>query len=205
MKIDHDYFYPHIRQSLFSSRLSTPQFNGLQNILDVSETIDNNDPRFLAYELATAYWETGQTMQPVPEDGRGRGRAYGVPVNGHVYYGRGLVQLTWDYNYKKMSSVVGADLLADPDLALRPDYAAKIMFSGMTTGAFTGKKLSDYINSKMTDFLNARRIINGMDKAAVIRDIANKVLASIKVVPEKPAPSAPLVAEAPTVKDSKNG
>jgi hypothetical protein len=26
------------------------------------------------------------------------------PVNGHVYYGRGYVQLTWDYNYKKWAT-----------------------------------------------------------------------------------------------------
>jgi hypothetical protein len=42
------------------------------------------------------------------------------------FYGRGYIQLTWRENYKVAGDAIGADLVADPDLALRPDLAAKI-------------------------------------------------------------------------------
>ena len=38
----------------------------------------------------------------------------------------------------------------------------------MLEGTFTGRKLSDYINSNQRDFVNARRIVNGNDKAQEI-------------------------------------
>jgi putative chitinase len=72
----------------------------------------------------------------------GRGKKY------PPYYGRGLVQLTWYYNYKKMSSKVGVDLYNNPDLALELNYAIPIMFIGMKEGFFTGKKFADYFNQR---------------------------------------------------------
>jgi putative chitinase len=44
----------------------------------------------------------------------------------------------------------------------------------MLQGKYTGKKLGDYFNDTKTDPLNARRIINGMDKADAIRVYYNK-------------------------------
>ena len=46
----------------------------------------------------------------------------------------------------------------------------------MVEGWFTGKKLSDYFNEK-TDYINARKIVNGLDKADIIAGYA-KVLYS---------------------------
>ena len=45
----------------------------------------------------------------------------------------------------------------------------------MHKGLFTGKKLSDYINATKTDYLNARRIINGVDRADDIKGYAEKL------------------------------
>jgi putative chitinase len=42
------------------------------------------------------------------------------------------------------------------------------MFVGMNRGMFTGKKLSDYFSGTTEDWVNARRIINGTDRAALI-------------------------------------
>jgi putative chitinase len=75
-----------------------------------------------------------------------------------------------------LSKVFGKsiNLLADPDLALEPDYAAEIMFFGMSAGTFTGKKFSDYftIDKKgkplKDNWVGARAIINGNDKDQVI-------------------------------------
>ena len=40
------------------------------------------------------------------------------------FHGRGLIQLTWRENYEAASDYFGIDFTADPDLLLRPDYAA---------------------------------------------------------------------------------
>ena len=170
-------FFEAVRTELFHGSISQSQVDGTTSILDA--WADGTDPRWVAYALATAHWETAGTMQPIAEYGRGRGRAYGVPVNGKVYYGRGYVQLTWLKNYEAMSPITGVDLVASPDLALRPDVAAKVMIHGMTFGTFTGKKLADYLHDSTCDFLNARRIINGTDHAAQIGANAVHFLHSI--------------------------
>ena len=54
------------------------------------------------------------------------------------------------------------------------------MIYGFINGSFTGKKLSDYIEGDKLDFYNARRIINGMDKAKLISDYAYKILDCLK-------------------------
>jgi putative chitinase len=42
------------------------------------------------------------------------------------------------------------------------------MFAGMTKGLFTSKSLGNYFNKTTDDWVNARRIINGLDKAQEI-------------------------------------
>lgn len=137
------------------------------------------DLRWLAYMLGTVRRECGSDMHPIREVGRGKGMKYGKVINGHVYYGRGYVQLTWDWNYKEMGRILGIDLYNNPDLALRQDIAAKIMIEGMTKGKsnrgdFTGVSLENYFNSDKTDWVNARRIINGLDKADLISGYARQ-------------------------------
>ena len=83
-----------------------------------------------------------------------------------------MVQLTWDYNYKKLGEVLKIDLYNNPELALQTDISIKIMFVGMTKGYFTGKTLGDYFNTSKEDWVNARKIINGLDKAKLISDYA---------------------------------
>ena len=99
------------------------------------------------------------------------------PGDGIKYCGKGLVQLTWRFNYRRMGQLLKLPLEDNPDLAMKPDVAVKIMFEGMLRaesfrGDFTGKSLEDYFNSKTTDWINARRIINGTDKASEIANIA---------------------------------
>lgn len=45
------------------------------------------------------------------------------------YHGRGYIQLTHDYNYKKYGEELGIDLLKNPELAMQGDVAAKIAVS----------------------------------------------------------------------------
>ncbi len=42
----------------------------------------------------------------------------------------------------------------------------------MKTGTFTGRTLEQFVNRKSTDFVNARKVINGLDKADEIAEIA---------------------------------
>lgn len=128
----------------------------------------------LAYVLATTEWETNKTFEPVreaywlSEDWRKKNLRY------YPWYGRGFVQLTWEANYVKAGKRLGIDLTSNPDKAMDPEISAEILVVGMQEGWFTGKKLSDYITLQKSDFLNARRIVNGMDKAKEIEALAKK-------------------------------
>lgn len=174
--MDRKRFYASLRargSGVFGTSLSQKQVDGMELILTEAQ-MRGVGLRHLAYILATVYHETARTMQPIAEFGKGKGRKYGVPAgpHGHVYYGRGYVQLTWLENYQKASGAVGVDLVKNPDRAMEPRIAFVIMFKGMEEGWFTGKKLTDYILGTKTDYKNARRIINGTDKAALIAGYA---------------------------------
>jgi hypothetical protein len=129
-------------------------------------------------------------MQPVREIGEGRGKAYGVadPATGKVYYGRGLVQLTWKANYQKFGPLCGVDLVGDPDLALGLSVSVAILFEGMLAGLFTGKKVADYFTATTTDWVGARRIINGEDQARTIAGFAELFDKALLPAMEEKAP-----------------
>jgi putative chitinase len=177
-------FFAEIRKTLFPRGLDQSQVDGVNAILDAVEKAHTwADAPMLAYPLATVFHETAKTMQPIEEYGRGHGHPYGRPTGPFhkIYYGRGLVQLTWLAGYTKATvqlrahGVIGADvdLVKNPELALRPDIAAAVLIYGLTEGWFTGKKLADYIHpSGYADYVNARRMVNGTDKAVMIAGYA---------------------------------
>ena len=91
----------------------------------------------------------------------------------------GYVQLTWLVNYKKASDYLGVDFVSNPKLLLEPKYAAPILIRGMAEGWFAGDsqgrhKISRYITMQKSDFRNARRIVNGMDRADLIAGYARE-------------------------------
>ncbi|MBS0849870.1 glycoside hydrolase family 19 protein [Citrobacter sp. JGM124] len=137
----------------------------------------------IAYILATVKRETGDTFQPVREgDWVGhtstdeyRKKHYRY----YPYYGRGYVQITWDYNYKAYSEKLGVDLVSEPDRALEPNNSLFILIDGFRNGVFTGKKLTDYVSKDRMDFLNARRCINGLDHAEQIKGFAEDFLSKL--------------------------
>jgi Putative peptidoglycan binding domain len=172
--------------------MTQSQIDGLEQLLTFIELDpDVTDIRWAAYMLATVKWECGDTWQPIEEGGKGAGHTYGLPVKvkdqsgkafANTYYGRGYVQLTWKDNYDKMSRALGLgdQLLIQPENALDPDIAYRIMSYGMRKGSFTGKKLSDFINSSQSDYKNARKIINGLDQWATIKGFAEKLEAMLQ-------------------------
>lgn len=181
-------FFSKIRASLFSGALTGPQVSGIEAIL--AEADRRNEPlNNVAYALATAQWETANTMQPIREYGKGKGRKYGVPAGPyrHVYYGRGLVQLTWLFNYEKASKKLGFDFVKYPDAVMDPKWAVRILFEGMAGGWFTGKSFKSYIDNidesdaeDGREYEGARRIINGTDKAKQIAGYALKYEAALR-------------------------
>lgn len=182
-KTNRPLFFDRLRGSvLFPDRISAKQVEGLEAILNEWERQGLKDKRRLAYMMATAYHETGHTMQPIEEYGKGKGRDYGKKLKmsrqpyetpDKLYFGRGLVQLTWYENYKAMGKLLGLDLLNNPDMTCTMEVAVKIMFEGMLQanskfGDFTGKCLEQYFNLTTEDWVNARKIINGLDCAEKI-------------------------------------
>lgn len=160
-------------------------FEALFDAWDAVPQLDYLD--WLAYAMATAWHETGATMEPVREgfaktdaDAYAKVTAYcakqGIEnyakrrPNGQSYYGRGFVQLTHAYNYQKLGERLrlGSALYDDPDQVMQPGIAARILLTGMMEGLFRPKAgtLIDYFSGTEHDWFNARDLING-DKSKV--------------------------------------
>lgn len=138
--------------------------------------------------LATVWLETGGYMRPIketvmpyhkdkhPSDGTVINRLDNAWVKGRLgqvsnpywqdgWFGRGFPQLTHERNYKKAEAETGIPFHSNPDLMLEAGPSAKVLVKGSMEGWFTGKKIGDYITLKKSDFYNARRVINGTDRA----------------------------------------
>jgi len=175
------------------------QVEGFDAIFTAWDESGYTDVRWLAYMLATPWHETGTTMHAIEEWGKGKGKPYGKKLKyakdkkgnhlpytdtNNLFYGRGLVQLTWYELYKLMGDLLGVDLFKQPELALDLEIAVLIMFEGMTKadsniGDFTGKALEHYFNTTTNDPIGARKIINGTDKAELIATYHTKFLRCI--------------------------
>ncbi|MBZ9874974.1 carboxypeptidase [Mesorhizobium sp. BR1-1-9] len=146
-----------------------------------------------AYVLATAWHESGHTMQPIHERGAvsyfykyepgtaiGRRLGNTTKGDGYLFRGRGFVQITGRRNYQFSSGKLGADFVANPDLVLDPNHAKDIIVLGMREGWFSGKKLADYVTLQASNFAGARRIINGTERATLIAGYASQYDAALK-------------------------
>jgi len=173
--------------------LAQNQVRGIEILLRATEGLPL---RHRAYVLATAWHETGPEssnlhMTPRREiwgptaaqrgyEGR-KDLGNTVLGDGKRYAGRGYVQITGRTNYSKASSLTGRDLVGNPDLALDPDIAARIIVHGMVNGWFTGKKMGDYVR-----YSDMRRVVNGTDKAELIAAYAVKFETALNMAPAKP-------------------
>lgn len=162
-----------IRVPLFT-QMKQPQVDGVNAIITEWNKRGFMDLRWLAYILATVFHETGKRMQPVKEFG---GEKYLKSKKYWPYYGRDLVQTTWKYNYERVKNFTGLDVVAYPDLI--STVAVPVAVEFMDKGYYTGKKLSDYFNDTKEDWRNARRIINGVDKADLIAGYGKTFLKSL--------------------------
>jgi len=188
MQVDHTAFFNGYRSAY--GKLTVTMVSGLELIgrnMEADPALESI--QWAAYMLATVKHECADTWQPIVErgprsyfdkyePGTALGRRLGntEPGDGYRYRGRGYVQITGRANYARMTTVLclapDADLVADPEQALRPAIAYQVMSVGMRQGLFTGKKLADYIVPGQADYRNARRIINGLDQADRIAQYA---------------------------------
>ncbi len=183
-------FFEACRAGVMGPTLDDNEVSGANAVL---EAMAGLPVAWVAYALATAYHETAHTLQPIKEYGGPRyfHRMYDVggerpslakrngnvsPGDGAKYFGRGYVQLTWRVNYDKAGKKLGFDLVTNPDMALDRNIAASILRYGMREGWFTGRGFQHFLPAAglatEAQFQAARRIINGVDKAALIAKYA---------------------------------
>lgn len=181
---------------LFGGHIDQKQMDGLNTLLAAVSSVP--DLRHRAYILATAYHETWYTMQPIRE-AKGlsdddtirrldaafaKGQLTWVKKPywrrdkaGKAWYGRGYVQLTHRDNYARLGARLGVDLVGNPDIALQPTVAARVIVVGMTEGLFTGRSLSDF-----STYEDMRRVVNGTDRAKDIAVVAEEFERALRAV-----------------------
>lgn len=187
-------FFASIRRDLFDGVLAPHQVKRIEVLLDA--IVAAGWPlSHASYALATAHHETAQWkhMKELGGDAYFR-RMYDKagsrpkvaaalgntePGDGVKFAGRGYVQLTGRANYVKAGRALGLDLVKEPDLVEEPETAARVLIWGMSTGAYTGKANRDYLAKSPPDYVNARRIINGTDKASMIAGYAKLFQAAL--------------------------
>ncbi len=180
MAFDKSAFYKTVRARL--GNLSASQVEGCQAILDV---IDGTPLSHQAYMLATAWHETGATMQPVREAHWLSEAWRKANLRYWPHYGRGYVQITWLRNYQWLDAACAkagmtkpCAILANLDLAMRPDVAAFALRKGMEEGRYDsqGKRMADRLPMRgpatRAQYINARYLVNIQDKADLIEDYA---------------------------------
>ena len=190
MKINRDAFFKGYRNHFGNlSQSLVDALNFLLGKLELDHRFDNSDlsRQQISYILATFKWETAHTMLPIDEYGSDAyfEKRYGSHTrvgktlgntqagDGARYHGRGYVQLTGRRNYAKASVHTGQDLLGHPDRCKDPELAYDIAVQGMLEGWFTGRRLNQYFKPALPpDYTEARRIINGTDKAVLIAELA---------------------------------
>jgi putative chitinase len=195
--MDRKVFYAEVRRSLFDDKLTQAQVEGIENLLNVwdkhfaDDTDVQNPTDYLAYNLGTAFHETAQTMQPITERGGHSyfnkyepemklGKILGNTEtgDGFRFRGEGHVQNTGRANAvkatKRLNTLfnLGIDLVANPEQRGDPFVSAMSLFLGNKEGWWTGKKLGDYLKPGAPDFVNARRVVNGTDRANTIAGYA---------------------------------
>jgi len=149
-------------------------------LLWIKQDKDITDIREASYLLATAYAESGYSLQRWEADYicSGQGIPYGpngpcssalsyfrsskgkkdyytlgIDSRGFPYFGRGLIQLTGKSNYESYGKRIGVNLVSNGDLALKEDNSYKISVIYLVARTFK--------HVKNNDLTKARKSVNG--------------------------------------------
>ena len=154
------------------------------------------DLRQRAYVLATIKHECAQKWVPIREFGgpsywskyEGRSEIGNTQLGDGVrFHGRGFVMPTGRGTYDRLGKALGIDLVSNPDLALNDNISYEIASVGMRLGLFTqgGRSLARYIPpGGPPDYVNARRVVNGTDKAELIASYAEHYEKLLRLIRE---------------------
>jgi predicted chitinase len=158
---------------MFPSRNSFYSYSGLVSAMKAypaftttgSDTVKKQEA---AAFLANVAWETGN-LQYIRELNTANypyycdwGQSYGCPAGQSAYYGRGPLQLSWNYNYKAAGDALGIDLLHNPDLVATDSatsWKTGLWFWMTSNGAGTMTGHNAMVNSR--GFGETIRTING--------------------------------------------
>ena len=186
--INRKQFFDNVKRFGLITKFTQLQVDSIDAILDEIEDLKIINKGQQAYIFATAYHEafdftgkqtgTIQRIVPIQEGGT---LAYLKSKWYYPHIGYGFVQVTHLDNYKKVQRAYklikgnDIDIVGNPKRLLEVKLSAFAIVYGMQVGLFTGKKLNDFIGVKF-DFRNARKIVNGMDKASEIATHASNFL-----------------------------
>lgn len=179
MQLNRKTFYDQYRAKLdIDSRISKSEVKAIDLFLDYTgQYFDWFTLEQWAYIFATVFHETAHTFEPVreafnkSEDWRKANLRY------WPHYGRGYVQITWKRNYDLFTRLVKEHLnirIKGMDDFMHPNIAFFTLIYGFKNGSFTGARIDKYITISKKDYINARRCINGSDKAEKIADHAEE-------------------------------
>lgn len=133
-----------IRQAAFLATIAIES----QNLSKVEEGLYYKDPA----RLATIYprvFKSQSDAAPYARNPDGLGQLlYGG------YWGRGLIQLTWEKNYREAGADLGYDYLSNADMVLEPQHAA-------LTAAWFWAKNGCNKPADLCDMTGVTRIVNG--------------------------------------------
>ncbi|MEV0521875.1 glycoside hydrolase family 19 protein [Streptomyces sp. NPDC050439] len=158
---------------MFPSRNSFYTYKGLTDALKAypafantgSDTIKRQEA---AAFLANVHHETGGLVHIVEQNQANyphycdANQPYGCPAGQAAYYGRGPIQLSWNFNYKAAGDALGIDLLRNPYLVERdPAVAWKtgLWYWNTQSGPGTMTPHNAMVNSR--GFGETIRAING--------------------------------------------
>jgi hypothetical protein len=181
-------FFNSMRTGILGPTLAQSEIDGCNAILTA---MTGTPLSHCSYAFATAFHETAGTMQPVRE-------AYWLSeawrkshLRYYPWYGRGYVQLTWDTNYKRADDELGlgGTLIKNLDRALELPIAAQVMRRGMEEGWFAADSKGRHTLKRhlpagglatAAQFKEARRIINGVDRADMVARYALQFQAALQ-------------------------
>ncbi|EPH45198.1 chitinase [Streptomyces aurantiacus] len=112
---------------MFPNRNPFYTYSGLTAALDAYPGFTNTGSDTVRKQEAAAFLanvshETGGLVHIVEQNQANyphycdRTQPYGCPAGHDKYYGRGPIQLSWNFNYKAAGDALGIDLLHNPDL-----------------------------------------------------------------------------------------
>lgn len=110
---------------MFPNRNSFYTYSGLTTAMSAYPAFANTGSDTVRRQEAAAFLanvshETGGLVHIVEQDTSNyphycdQSQPYGCPAGQAAYYGRGPIQLSWNFNYKAAGDALGIDLLNDP-------------------------------------------------------------------------------------------